>query len=159
MTSGTGKRALVGDDYIWGKTGTTDNNADAWFVGANEAVTVAVWVGYEDGATPMLTEFGGAPVDGGTIPALIFHDVVTAYDALAAARAAESGEETDSTTLTTTPVPVEPVPVEPAPVEEVPATPAPEPAPEPAPAEPPPVESTPPPVTGGGGDGGATPEG
>ena len=46
VTSGTGERAQVGDDYIWGKTGTTDNNADAWFVGANEEITVAVWVGY-----------------------------------------------------------------------------------------------------------------
>ena len=53
VTSGTGERAQVGDDYIWGKTGTTDNNADAWFVGANEDITVAVWVGYPDGATPM----------------------------------------------------------------------------------------------------------
>ena len=60
VTSGTGEHAQVGDDYIWGKTGTTDNNADAWFVGANEDVTVAVWVGYPDGATPMPTEFGGA---------------------------------------------------------------------------------------------------
>ncbi len=36
VTSGTGKNAQVGDDYIWGKTGTTDSNIDAWFVGANE---------------------------------------------------------------------------------------------------------------------------
>ena len=77
VTSGTGERAQVGDDYIWGKTGTTDNNADAWFVGANEDITVAVWVGYPDGATPMETEFGGLPVDGGTIPALIWNQVVT----------------------------------------------------------------------------------
>jgi penicillin-binding protein 1A len=92
VTSGTGQRAQVGDDYIWGKTGTTDNNADAWFVGANEDITVAVWVGYPDGATPMQTEFGGLPVDGGTIPALIWNDVVTAWDESAAAEeAAESG--------------------------------------------------------------------
>ncbi len=97
VTSGTGQRAQVGDDYIWGKTGTTDNNADAWFVGANEEVTVAVWVGYPDGGTPMLTEFGGLPVDGGTIPALIWNDVVTAWDALQAGREAEDpdAETTD----------------------------------------------------------------
>ncbi len=31
---------------------------------------------------PMETEYGGAPVDGGTIPALIFNEVVTAYEQL-----------------------------------------------------------------------------
>jgi penicillin-binding protein 1A len=88
VTSGTGKRAQVGGDYVWGKTGTTDNNADAWFVGANETVTVAVWVGWADAATPMETEFGGQPVDGGTIPAEIFRGVVAAWDKLAAGREA-----------------------------------------------------------------------
>ncbi len=140
VTSGTGERAQVGDDYIWGKTGTTDNNADAWFVGANEKVTVAVWVGYPDGATPMETEFAGLPVDGGTIPALIFSDVVSAYDTLAAGKGTEDVTTTDSTTYdptydtgavaptTTTPVtpaPTEPVPTEPVPTEPVPETPTP----------------------------------
>ncbi len=150
VTSGTGKNAQVGDDYIWGKTGTTDNNADAWFVGANEDITVAVWVGYPDGATPMLTEFAGAPVDGGTIPALIWHDVVTAWDTIAAGRATEDASD-DSTG---TPLPAEQVPAAPtevapvvpeesvapvqeepvAPVEEAPAAPATEPAAPAAPA-------------------------
>jgi penicillin-binding protein 1A len=151
VTSGTGERAQVGDDYIWGKTGTTDNNADAWFVGANEDITVAVWVGYPDGSTPMETEFAGGPVDGGTIPALIWHDVVTSYDALKASKGADSGTTTDSSSTyvpptttydpsvaptTTTPAPVTPAPVTPAPVAptpEAPATPAPEPTAPPAP--------------------------
>ena len=34
----------------------------------------------------MLTEFGGAPVDGGTIPALIFADIVNTYEPLEAPR-------------------------------------------------------------------------
>lgn len=154
VTEGTGSRAQVGDDYIWGKTGTTDNNADAWFVGANEAVTVAVWVGYADGATPMLTEFGGAPVDGGTIPALIFNDVVSAYDELAAARdaAKEQPEDSEATTTTTTTAPtVEPAP---APVE---APPTEEP---PAPAEPAAGAPAAPNAGGGGAvEGGAGPNG
>lgn len=151
-TEGTGQRALVGDDYIWGKTGTTDDNIDAWFVGANEQVTVAVWVGYAEGATPMLTEFGGQPVDGGTIPALIFNDVVTAYDELAPSPDPATGDETTSTT--TTP-PAEAVPVEPAPAE-VPA----EGAPPPTPGEQNPAPS-PPANQGNGGavEGGATPNG
>ncbi|MEZ5156757.1 MAG: transglycosylase domain-containing protein [Solirubrobacterales bacterium] len=138
VTSGTGERAQVGDDYIWGKTGTTDNNADAWFVGANEDITVAVWVGYPDGATPMETEFGGLPVDGGTIPTLIFNDVVTAWDGLQASRDAEDGEtSTDTTTTTETYVPpattvapatTAPAPTTPAPAEPAPATPGPDPA-------------------------------
>ena len=41
-------------------------------------MTIAVWVGHADSVKPMLTEYGGAPVDGGTIPALIFHDVLDA---------------------------------------------------------------------------------
>ena len=35
-------------------------------------ITACVWVGYPDTVTPMETEYGGAPVDGGTFPALIF---------------------------------------------------------------------------------------
>jgi penicillin-binding protein 1A len=82
VTSGTGTNADTGDPYLFGKTGTTENNGDAWFVGANRDVTIAVWVGHADSVEPMETEYGGAPVDGGTIPALIFHDVLTAYESL-----------------------------------------------------------------------------
>src|SRR6185312_5165809 len=100
VVSGTGKRAQVGDDFVWGKTGTTDNNADAWFVGANDDITVAVWVGYPDGGTPMETEFAGLPVDGGTIPALIWHDVVTSWDSIKAAR--EAGDDSSDAGVTDT---------------------------------------------------------
>ena len=86
VTSGTGQNAQVGDDYIWGKTGTTDNNADAWFVGANEDVTAAVWVGYPDGATPMTTEFGGAARRRRDDPGGDLGRVVSACDNLQARR-------------------------------------------------------------------------
>jgi membrane peptidoglycan carboxypeptidase len=66
VESGTGTHAQIGAEGQWGKTGTTENNGDAWFVGANSQITVAVWVGHADTNTPMTTEFGGAPVDGGT---------------------------------------------------------------------------------------------
>ena len=78
VTSGTGKRAQTGEP-TWGKTGTTDDNGDAWFCGATPDITACVWVGHADSRQPMDTEFGGAPVDGGTIPAMIFADVVNAY--------------------------------------------------------------------------------
>jgi penicillin-binding protein 1A len=82
VTQGTGSNAYTGDLGEWGKTGTTENNGDAWFVGATKEVTVAVWVGHAESVKPMETEYGGGPVDGGTIPALIFNDVVTAFDQL-----------------------------------------------------------------------------
>ncbi|HEX2105530.1 MAG TPA: transglycosylase domain-containing protein, partial [Solirubrobacteraceae bacterium] len=78
VTRGTGKRAGLADgSFVAGKTGTTENSGDAWFVGFSDRMTVAVWVGYPDKLKPMLTEFGGKPVEGGTFPALIWHDFMT----------------------------------------------------------------------------------
>jgi penicillin-binding protein 1A len=75
---GTGKRAALADGtFAAGKTGTTENSGDAWFVGFTDRLTVAVWVGYPDKLRPMLTEFAGRPVEGGTFPALIWHDFMT----------------------------------------------------------------------------------
>jgi penicillin-binding protein 1A len=69
---GTGKRAAIPGLQIAGKTGTTDNYGDAWFVGYTPDLVVAVWVGYPDALKPMLTEFNGEPVAGGTLPAEIW---------------------------------------------------------------------------------------
>ena len=90
VSSGTGVRAAVPGVDVAGKTGTTDNYGDAWFVGFTPEVAVAVWVGYPDSLTPMRTEFGGEPVTGGTLPALIWKEFVRRYeenkeDAVAAA--------------------------------------------------------------------------
>lgn len=74
---GTAKAAAIGQ-FAAGKTGTTSNFGDAWFVGWNSKYTVAVWVGYPDKLVPMTTEFGGRPVFGGTFPALIWHDFMLA---------------------------------------------------------------------------------
>ena len=69
ISQGTGRRAALGPgQFAAGKTGTTENSGDAWFVGFNERWTVAVWVGYADKLKPMLSEFAGAPVEGGTTP-------------------------------------------------------------------------------------------
>ena len=51
---GTGKAAAIGQ-FAAGKTGTTSNYGDAWFVGWNDKYTVAVWVGYPDKLVPMTT--------------------------------------------------------------------------------------------------------
>jgi penicillin-binding protein 1A len=73
---GTAKAAALGE-FAAGKTGTTSNYVDAWFVGWNHKYTVAVWVGYPEGAKAMLTDYDGGPVLGGTFPALIWHNFMT----------------------------------------------------------------------------------
>ncbi len=98
VTSGTGKAAQVGDEYIWGKTGTTENYGDAWFVGGNDDMTVAVWVGYADKIQPMEFEHAGGPVAGGTFPAEIFHDFMTSWLSLREARRAARGGDDETTT-------------------------------------------------------------
>ena len=80
VTQGTGKRATLTDRPTAGKTGTTDNYGDAWFVGYTPQLAVAVWVGYPDKLKPMLTEFSGEPVAGGTLPTQIWHAFMTAAD-------------------------------------------------------------------------------
>ncbi len=75
VSSGTGKRAAYGG-FAAGKTGTTEDFGDAWFVGFTRELTIAVWVGYPDKLTPMKTEFDGEPVAGGTFPAQIWRDFV-----------------------------------------------------------------------------------
>jgi len=102
---GTGKEAAI-PGFAAGKTGTTENYGDAWFVGWNHDLTVAVWVGYPDRLVPMLTQFGGQPVAGGTYPALIWHDFMTQAIALAAQRAAtakalQAGQDAGSVTTPT----------------------------------------------------------
>ncbi len=73
VTSGTGHRAQLADGRpAAGKTGTTENYGDAWFVGYTPQLAVAVWVGYPDRLKPMETEYQGGPVAGGTFPALIW---------------------------------------------------------------------------------------
>ena len=72
ISDGTGKRAALEGRQAAGKTGTTENYGDAWFVGYTPQLAVAVWVGYPDGLKPMLREFEGKAVTGGSFPALIF---------------------------------------------------------------------------------------
>jgi penicillin-binding protein 1A len=99
VSSGTGTHAQIGAEGQWGKTGTTENNGDAWFCGGvSDEVTACVWVGYADSTTPMTTLYEGGPVMGGTFPALIWASVISAWEEIQANRAAEkaSGEHHSS---------------------------------------------------------------
>ncbi|HZS23391.1 MAG TPA: PBP1A family penicillin-binding protein [Gaiellaceae bacterium] len=72
VTGGTGTAAALPDRPVAGKTGTTENYGDAWFVGYTPQLVTAVWVGYPKGLRPMTTEWHGGPVVGGTYPAVIW---------------------------------------------------------------------------------------
>lgn len=68
ITSGTGRAADIGKPAA-GKTGTTDDSKDAYFIGFTPDVVTGVWVGNDDNS-----QMGG--ITGGTIPAKIWHDVM-----------------------------------------------------------------------------------
>jgi penicillin-binding protein 1A len=72
VEQGTGKRAALPGWPAAGKTGTTENYGDAWFVGYTPQLVVAVWVGYPRELKPMLTEYHGEPVSGGSFPTEIW---------------------------------------------------------------------------------------
>ena len=62
-----GKAAAIGQ-FAAGKTGTTSNFGDAWFVGWNDNYTVAVWVGYPDRLGPDGTRLRRPAGDGWHLP-------------------------------------------------------------------------------------------
>ena len=72
IRSGTGRRAQLADRVAAGKTGTTENYGDAWFVGYTPDLATAVWVGYPNKLVPMLSQYHGQAVAGGTFPAEIW---------------------------------------------------------------------------------------
>ena len=76
---GTGRAAQIGRPAA-GKTGTTDDHADAWFVGYTPELATAVWVGYPQGRVPM-TSVHGMRVWGGNLPAFIWRTFMTAATA------------------------------------------------------------------------------
>ncbi|NWH09217.1 MAG: PBP1A family penicillin-binding protein [Alphaproteobacteria bacterium] len=68
---GTGKGAALGGRDVGGKTGTTQEHRDAWFIGYTADYVAGVWIGNDDNA-PM------DKVVGGQMPAQIFAKVMTA---------------------------------------------------------------------------------
>ncbi len=70
IQGGTGVGANIGRP-AGGKTGTTENHADAWFCGITPTLSATVWVGYPQAEIPM-TNVHGISVAGGTFPATIW---------------------------------------------------------------------------------------
>jgi penicillin-binding protein 1A len=172
VLGGTGVGAYFGRPAA-GKTGTTENHADAWFSGYVPQLETTVWVGYPQGEIPM-ENVHGASVQGGTFPATIWRLFMEAAMANAPAldwrqplnpaiwRPFTQGQyasslsaaptyapTTTTTTSTTTPRTTTTTPTTPTTTARTivpPPPPPPDPLPPPPPAPPPPPPPSPPPV-------------
>ena len=89
MTVGTGRAAHLDEVVLAGKTGTSQNWRDAWFIGYSGALVVGVWVGNDDGAAM-------ARVTGGGLPAQIFARFMDEQKELAASVALPEGNLPES---------------------------------------------------------------
>lgn len=78
VSSGTGSRAAIDGVPTAGKTGTTQDYRDAWFVGFTPRFTAAVWVGFPDSNQSMDSIPGSDPITGGSWPAEIWRQVMVA---------------------------------------------------------------------------------
>jgi penicillin-binding protein 1A len=75
---GTGVDAGDVGSPVAGKTGTTERSSDAWFIGYTPHLTTAVWMGYASDSKPMVNFRGLTSVQGGTIPAALWHNYMAA---------------------------------------------------------------------------------
>lgn len=71
VTRGTGRAAQLPNQVVGGKTGTSQNSRDAWFVGFTPYYVAGVWIGNDDGSKMN-------NVTGGSLPARVWHDVMLA---------------------------------------------------------------------------------
>jgi penicillin-binding protein 1A len=74
---GTGAGSGDGIHVNAGKTGTTENHADAWFDGYTRQLSTVVWMGYPEGEIPMVNVHG-LTVAGATFPVPIWHEYMAA---------------------------------------------------------------------------------
>jgi penicillin-binding protein 1A len=73
VSRGTGRPAFVPGRVVGGKTGTTQDFRDAWFIGCVKGLLIGVWLGNDDN-TPMKGVMGGG------LPARLFHDIAIAVE-------------------------------------------------------------------------------
>jgi penicillin-binding protein 1A len=68
VSAGTGRGAALRGHSVAGKTGTTQDNRDAWFIGCVDGLVIGVWLGNDDGR-PMRGVMGGG------LPATLFREI------------------------------------------------------------------------------------
>lgn len=145
---GTGRAAAVGRPAA-GKTGTTENHVDAWFVGYTPDLVAVVWIGYppKEGKIPEMTNVRGREVVGGNFPAMIWKKFMTAVlkgTKASSFNAPSIGGEVIAPSPTPCASPATPPPgffcVSPSPES---TSPSPSPSPTPPPSPPPPPSPSP----------------
>jgi membrane peptidoglycan carboxypeptidase len=128
---GTGASARLSSWPAAGKTGTAQDNVDAWFCGYTVQIAACVWVGFPKGQIPLVNIEGVPQVFGGTIPAAIWNDFM---EIAMQGKKAISFPEPSFTGQTVTPSAEAPIPPPPSPSPSPTPSPSPEPSPSPSPS-------------------------
>jgi penicillin-binding protein 1A len=95
LARGTARSIASLSPYAAGKTGTSDDENDAWFVGFTNDVTVAIWVGYDNADGKRRTLGGGSTGGGVAVP--IFESVIQAVWASVVPKAALAPPSAEAT--------------------------------------------------------------
>lgn len=77
VSSGSGGNAALEHTQVAGKTGTTQNNRDAWFAGFTCKFTTVIWLGYPEAAKAITNVHGEATVTGSNWPAKIWRNYMS----------------------------------------------------------------------------------
>jgi penicillin-binding protein 1A len=152
VRGGTGTSAAIPPFPVAGKTGTANDNVDAWFCGYTIQIATCVWIGWPQGEIPLENIEGVPSVYGGTIPAAIWHDFMTvamegkdplpfptpSFDGYTVGPAVAVPSPTPSSTPTETPSPTPTEAPSPTPTDPPPPTPTVRPSPGPSATKAPP---------------------